>query len=152
MDLTVCGKLLTHHQRGYGVDVEALHDRFPLQQIAGKGPKMGSRVQKVAAVEKWFHGSLMFLGYSIRVYIGERSTSVELQGAHVGGGHAQGSGRAPYLVASLLLPLHGLQVSRVAFLPKICSVKFQLNWTPFDFPFLRYSKTRKNRNWHWALG
>ena len=42
MDLKVCGKLLTHHQRGYGVDVEALHDRFPLRQIAGKGPQMGS--------------------------------------------------------------------------------------------------------------
>ena len=25
-----------------GVDVEALHDRIPLRQIAGKGPKMGS--------------------------------------------------------------------------------------------------------------
>ena len=38
MDPKVCGKLLTHHRRGYGVDVEALHDRFPLRQIAGKGP------------------------------------------------------------------------------------------------------------------
>ena len=42
MDLKVCGKLLTHHRRGYGVDVEALRDRIPLRQIAGKGPKMGS--------------------------------------------------------------------------------------------------------------
>ena len=42
MDLKVCGKLLTHHRRGYGVDVEALRDRIPLQQIAEKGPKMGS--------------------------------------------------------------------------------------------------------------
>ena len=42
MDPKVCGKLLTLHQRGYGVDVEALHDRFPLRQITGKGPKMGS--------------------------------------------------------------------------------------------------------------
>ena len=42
---------------------------------------------------------------------------------------------------------------RVAFLPKISSVKFQVNWTPYDFPFLRYSKTRKKpRNWPWALG
>ena len=31
MDPKVCGKLLTHHRRGYGVDVEALHDRFPLR-------------------------------------------------------------------------------------------------------------------------
>ena len=58
MDPKVCGKLLTLHQRGYGVDVEALRDRFPLRQIAGKGPQDGiSRVQKVAAAEKWFRGS-----------------------------------------------------------------------------------------------
>ena len=38
MDPKACGKLLTHHRRGYGVDVEALRDRIPLQQIAGKGP------------------------------------------------------------------------------------------------------------------
>ena len=42
MDPKVCGKLLTHHRRGYGVDVEALRDRIPLRQIAGKGPYMGS--------------------------------------------------------------------------------------------------------------
>ena len=37
MDLKVCGKLLTLHRRGNGVDVEALRDRFPLQKITGKG-------------------------------------------------------------------------------------------------------------------
>ena len=46
MDPKVCGKLLTLHQRCYGVDVEALRDRFPLRQIAGKGPKMGSHGYK----------------------------------------------------------------------------------------------------------
>ena len=40
MDPKVYGKLLTHHRSGYGVDVEALHDRVPLRQIAAKGPKM----------------------------------------------------------------------------------------------------------------
>ena len=39
MDPKVFGKLLTHHRRGYGVDVEALRDRIPLRQIAGKGPR-----------------------------------------------------------------------------------------------------------------
>ena len=29
MDPKVCGKVLTTHRRGYGVDVEALHGRFP---------------------------------------------------------------------------------------------------------------------------
>ena len=42
MDPKVCGKLLTHHRRGYGVDIEALRDRIPLRQIAEKGPQMGS--------------------------------------------------------------------------------------------------------------
>ena len=42
MDLKVCGKLLMLHRRGRGVDVEALRDQFPLQEIAEKGPKMGS--------------------------------------------------------------------------------------------------------------
>ena len=48
----------------------------------------------------------------------------------------RGVGASPYLMASSKLPLRGLQVSRVAFLPKISFVKFQVNWTPFDFPFL----------------
>ena len=39
MDLKVCGKLLTLHRRGNGVDVEALRDRFPLQQIAEEAPR-----------------------------------------------------------------------------------------------------------------
>ena len=42
MDPKVCGKLHTLHRRGNGVDVEALRDRFPIRQIAEKGPKMGS--------------------------------------------------------------------------------------------------------------
>ena len=58
MDTKVCGKLLTLHRRGYGVDAEALCNRFPLWQIAEKCPDGISRVQKVAAVEKWFRGSL----------------------------------------------------------------------------------------------
>ena len=36
------GKLLTTHRKGLGDDVEALRDRFPLRQSAGKGSKMGS--------------------------------------------------------------------------------------------------------------
>ena len=42
MDPKVYKELLTHHRRGYGVDVEALRDRCPLRRSSGKGPKMGS--------------------------------------------------------------------------------------------------------------
>ena len=38
MDPKVCGKLLTIHRRGYGVDVEALHDRYPFGGAPEKGP------------------------------------------------------------------------------------------------------------------
>ena len=64
MDPKVCGKLLTTHRRGLGDDVEALHDRFPLRQIAGKGPKMGSHgYRRLRRWKSGFVAPLMFLGY-----------------------------------------------------------------------------------------
>ena len=85
MDPKVCGKLLTHHRRSYGVDVGALRDRFPLRRSAGKGPEMVSHgYRRLRRWKKVFRGSPgCFQG--IRVYIGERSRSVELRGAHEGG-------------------------------------------------------------------
>ena len=65
MDPKVCGKLLTHHRRRYGVDVEALRDRFPLLAERRKRPQDGiSWVEKVTTVEivfrgapRWFRGT-----------------------------------------------------------------------------------------------
>ena len=57
MDPKVCGKLLTHHQRGYGVDVEALRDRIPPADRQKRSLDGISRVENVAAVEKLFRGS-----------------------------------------------------------------------------------------------
>ena len=45
MDPKVCGKLLTTHRKGYGVDVEALHGGFPLRQDGI------SRIQKITVAE-----------------------------------------------------------------------------------------------------
>ena len=61
-------------------------------------------------------------------------------------------GAPPYLVASSKLPLHALQVFWASSDPKISSMKFQVNWTLFDFPFLQYSKTRKKQKLALALG
>ena len=64
MDPKVCGKLLTHHRRGYGVDVEALRDRFPLRQSAGKAPRWdltGTEGCSGGKVVSWL--PLTFLGY-----------------------------------------------------------------------------------------
>ena len=38
MDPKVCGKLLTHHRRGYGVDVEASVIDFPSGGTPEKAP------------------------------------------------------------------------------------------------------------------
>ena len=65
MDPKVCGKLLTHHRRGYGVDVEALRDRFPLRRSAGKGPKMGSHGYR--RLRRWKSGFVAPLDV-LRVY------------------------------------------------------------------------------------
>ena len=97
MDPKVCGKLLTHHRRGYGVDVEALRDRLPLRQITEKGPQMGSHGYK--RLWRWISCFVALLDvFRVQGYIGERSTSVELHGAHEGGGAPAPPRRTPCLV------------------------------------------------------
>ena len=69
-----------------------------------KRPQDGiSRVQKLAAVENRFRDSPGYF-QGIRVYIGEGSRSVELRGAHEGGGAPSPLGAPSYLVAASLLP------------------------------------------------
>ena len=112
MDPKVYGKLLTHHRSGYGVDVEALRDRFPLRRSAGKGPRWDlTGTEGCGGGNRVSWCSWMFSG--IWVYIGGRSTSVEQRGPHEGGG------RAPYLVPSSLIALRILQVLWITFVPKI---------------------------------
>ena len=85
----VYGKLLTHHRRGYGVDVEALCDRFPLWQIAEKGPKMGSHgYRRLRSWESVFVAPMDVFGIygNICEYVGGRSRSGGHQGAHKVGG------------------------------------------------------------------
>ena len=102
-----------------------------------------SRVQKVAVVEIVFRGAPgCFQG--IRVYIGERSRSVELRGAHEGGGRAL---LPPgFLAASL--------TSTPSLLDFVCSKNDpREGFIPFDIPFLRNTEIgKKNSNLHWALG
>ena len=67
-------------------------------------------------------------GY-VDIYIGGRSTSVELRWAHEGGGVPGGIGRAPYLVPISKLPWRRVQVSWVIFGEKITfpKVSFRLD-------------------------
>ena len=135
MDPKVCGKLLTLHRRGNGVNVQALRDQIPLQQDAGKGPQMGSHgVQKDAAVEKWFCGSpRCFQG--IRVYI---------QAEELGQGSYEGPTRVgacppaswpPHCVSDFISKSSGLLSVQ-----ERSSRRFHSVWSPFGIPFLQNSK------------
>ena len=87
MDPKVCGKLLMLHQRGNGVDIEALRDQFPLRQIAGKGPKTGSHgYRRVRRWKSGFVSPLMFLGY-MSIYKEKKYVGGATR-AHEGGGRA----------------------------------------------------------------
>ena len=92
MDPKVYGKLLTHHRRGYGVDVEALRDRFPLWRSAEKGPKMGSH--RYRRLQQWKQGFVVLLDvFSVYEYIQVKEVG---QGSHegptrVGGAHPPGA-------------------------------------------------------------
>ena len=79
--------------------------------------------------------------------------SVEQQGAHEGGGHAQGVGAPP----TSWLPCWLLDVGSKY--PGSCSFqesrsrRFHSVWTPFDIPFLRNTeKGKKTAILGWASG
>ena len=74
------------------------------------------------------------------VYIGGRSTSVELQGAHEAGARPRGG--APYPRGFL----DGGSKSPGSYLMRKSRFRrFHSIWTPFDIPFLRNPKTGKKQ-------
>ena len=75
MDTKVCGKLLTLHQRGNGVNVEALHDQIPLRQDAGKGPQMGSHGYR--RLQRWKSGFVAPLTDFLRLYISIQPENIQ---------------------------------------------------------------------------
>ena len=137
MDPLVCGKLLMLHQRGNGVDVEALRDRIPLRQDAGKGPKMGShgyrrlRRQKsgFVALPDVSRVSEYILAVEIRrwSYVGP---------TRVGARHP--ASQIPRCVADFISKSSGLLSVQ-----ERSSRRFHSVWTPFGIPFLQNSKMGK---------
>ena len=74
--------------------------------------------------------------YRRKEYVGGASGGPRGRGAHPGGAPST-------LVTAFGTSWSRFQVSRDAFLPKTSSVKFHVNWTPFDFPFLRNTEIGK---------
>ena len=86
---------------------------------------------------------LMFLG--IRVYIGGRSTSVELRGAHEGGGVLTPQARPPASQPSRCVSDFHSKSPGCLLVQEKSLRRFYSVWTPFGIPFLRNSKTRKKQ-------
>ena len=64
MDPKVCGKLLTTHRRGYGVDVEALRGRFPPGGAPTKAPRWDlTDTERYSGGNCFSLASWMFSGY-----------------------------------------------------------------------------------------
>ena len=64
MDPKVCGKLLTTHRKGYGVDVEALRGRFPLGGAPAKAPRWDlADTEGYGGGNSFSWSPLMFSGY-----------------------------------------------------------------------------------------
>ena len=100
MEPKVCGKLLTTHRRGYGVDVEALHGEFPLQQNAGTAPRWdladteGYGGGNISSMAPW-----MFLGY-VGLYRRKKYSGGRPRGPRERGARPVGVGAPPTLVAA----------------------------------------------------
>ena len=71
------------------------------------------------------------------IYIGGRSTSVELRGAHEGGGHAPASWPPRFFLDD-----HS-KSPRSRLFQKSRFQRFHSVWTPFDIPFLRNTEIGK---------
>ena len=85
-----------------------------------------------------------FLEVSLFIgFFGVGLTSGGSPGCPRGRGPRPGGGCAPHPRGQPGTLLVQLRYSVGFFWSKNKFVKFQVNWTPFDFPFLRYSKTRK---------
>ena len=152
MDPKVCGKLLTHHRRGSQVDVETLRERFPLRQITGEGPQMGSLWNRSFRWQKKvFHGIpwgfLIFLEFIV-LELGQ----TELGGPHEAPGPTCPPGAPWWLVGPTKVFWPPLEASGILLAQEKISKKFHYIWTSFDIDFLWNKNRAENSNWHWALG
>ena len=146
MDPKVWGKLLTHHRRGYGVDVEALHD----QCTSGGAPEKAPRWD-LTGTEGCGDGNrvlapyMMFPGYK-SIYRWRRSVRRGTRGP-------RGWRAPPCLVASSLVAWRPLQVYWIAFVPKTTLLKVSFHLYSFWYSFFaKHSNSQKNNNLYWASG
>ena len=98
MDPQVCGKLLTLHRRGNGVDVEALHGRIPLRRDAAKGRQMGSH-----GYRRLWRWKSVFVAFLIGFGIFENIQAEEIGRRRHGGATRVGARSTPLCTAFALV-------------------------------------------------
>ena len=120
MDPKVCRKLLTHHRRGHGVDVEALHDRLRSGKAPEKAPRLdltGTEGCGGGKVVSWL--SLMFLGYK-SIYRRKKYVGGATRGPRGRGRALRPRGRlvaSPTSSPSLLVSFRSKKDHREGFIP-----------------------------------
>ena len=134
MDPNVCGKLLTHYWRGYGVDVEASMIESPSGRSPEKVPKWdltGTKGCGSGKMVSWL--SWMFLGY-MGIYRRKKYVGGASWGPR-GWGCTYIPWARPCLVEASWTPRLVLQVSRVAFVPRqiLAKVSFHLDSVLYSF-------------------
>ena len=140
MDPKVYGKLLTHHRRGYGVDVEALCDRCPYGGAPEKAPRRDlTGTEGCGGGNRFSWCSSMFSGYE-SIYRQRRSVMGAMRGP-------RGWGRAlppwacppaswlPCCVSDFIFMSSGL----LSFQER-SSRRFHSVWTPLVFLFYKTLK------------
>ena len=144
MDPKVCGKLLTTHRRGYGVDVEALRGRFSSGGAPAKAPRWdlvdteGYGGGNCGSVTPW-----MFSGY-VGIYRRKKYAGGHLRGPGDRGRAQEEWARPPISwPPRLLLDLHSKSSGSRLFQTR--SRRFHSIWTPFNIPFLRNTEIGKKK-------
>ena len=70
---------------------------------------------------------------------------MDLRAVHEAGAHAQGGGRAPHPRGQPETSWPNSFTPGASFGPEKIIKNWHVNWTPFGFPFLQNSKTRKKQ-------
>ena len=151
MDPQVCGKLLTLHQKGNRVDVEALRDQIPSGRVPEKVPRWISWVQKVAAVQTCFCGCFWWFR-NICEYIGGRTRSAGHEGPTRQGVCPAAWARPPPLSS----PRGSSDLNSKYPRCLVVQEKSSKSFVPFGlrlvFIFCKEKNKGKNSKWHQALG
>ena len=136
MDPKVCGKLLTTHRRGYGVDVESLHapTKAPRWDLADTESYGGGNCVSLAP---W-----MFSGY-MGIYWRKKYVGGAVRGPRGWGARLPPWARPPTSWMPRGVSDFNSKSSGLLSVQERSSRRFHSVWTPFGIPFLQNSKIGK---------